>query len=329
MLPVFFILSITGVAWGQAPGFASLPGKAEPAAVTGLYRAIHSTGDLDRGWEFYRSVFGMQMTTESGAAATALRRPAKGAAGLWNLTNTQGSSFRNVFMKLPGVELGHELTEFTGIEQKAIRADLWDPGASVLILNVGNLDAALDLLKKSGGQIVSMEGKPVRVGGTRAVLARDPDGFLLELIESSKPERAIGVTVANLEATRRFYEDLLGFKIHTPARFENKALKLLGLTQGEYRVSSALVPGTSIRMEFYEFRKVTPSAPEPVRYRIQDPGALQLQLRVRGLDDLLEQSKKAGARFVSVDQKPIQAATSSRVFIADPDGNFAELVQPK
>jgi catechol 2,3-dioxygenase-like lactoylglutathione lyase family enzyme len=181
---------------------------------------------------------------------------------------------------------------------------------------------------------VSVDGKPVSYGGTRAAVARDPDGYLLELIESPKVGAAIGVTVANLEATRRFYEDLLGFKITSPAKFESKALKLVGLTQGEYRVSSALVPGTSIRVEFYEFRKLATSTgeritPQPVRYRMQDPGAPQFQFRVRDLDPLREESKRRAVPFLSVGQKPIQRAFGRFVFVTDPDGVLVEFVHPK
>ncbi len=271
-----------------------------------------------------------------GATATPLRPRAEGSSDpvVWDLTNTHGSRFRNVFMRIPGVNFGHELSEFTGIEQKAVRANPWDPGATMLIMNVGNLDASLDSLKKAGGEVLSSEGKPVSYGGTRAVIVRDPDGYLLELIESPKAAAAIGLTVGDIEATRRFYEDFLGFRIESPARFEDKALKLVGLTQGQYRVSSALVPGTSIRVEFYEFRKIAKSRrdqiePRPVRYRIQDPGAPQFQFRVRDLDHLLEESKRRGVPFVSVGQKPIERAFGRFVFVTDPDGVLVEFVHPK
>jgi catechol 2,3-dioxygenase-like lactoylglutathione lyase family enzyme len=334
-------LLIARVACAQAPGFASLPGEAEPAAVTGLFHWIHSTADVDRGWQFYHSVFGMELESSpfggnTGAAPSPPRPRAEASADpiIWDLTNTYGSHFRNAFMTIPGVHFGHELSEFSGIEQKAIRANLWDPGATMLILNVDRLDASLDALKKAGGEIVSGEGKPVSLDGTRAVIARDPDGYLLELIESPTPGAAIGVTVANVEQTRRFYEDLLGFKINSPTRFENQALKLVGLSGGEYRVSSALIPGTSIRIEFFEFRKVAGPAgeriaPHPVRYRMQDPGAPQFQFRVHDLDRLLEESKRRGVPFVSVGRKPIERAFGRFVFVTDPDGVLVEFVHPK
>jgi len=340
-LTAILTLLIVPVASAQAPGFGSLPGEAEPAAVTGLYHWIHSTADVERGWEFYHSVFGMELESSpfggnTGAAPRPPRPRAEASADpiIWDLTNTHGSRFRNVFMTIPGVPFGHELSEFSGIEQEAIRANLWDPGATMLILNVDNVDASLDAVKKQGGEIVSAGGKPVSLDGTRAVIVRDPDGYPLELIESSKPGAAIGVTVAKLEPTRQFYQDLLGFKIQSPVRFENKALKLVGLSGGEYRVSSALIPGASIRIEFYEFRNTAGPAGEPitthaVRYRIQDPGAPQFQFRVRDLDHLLEESKRRHVPFVSVGQRPIERAFGRFVFVTDPDGVLVEFVHPK
>jgi catechol 2,3-dioxygenase-like lactoylglutathione lyase family enzyme len=331
---------IARVACAQAPGFASLPGKAQPAAVTGLYHWIHSTADLDRGWEFYHSVFAVEFERSPfGGNAPAAQRPRPRAEAsadpmVWDLTNTRGSHFRNLFMTLPGVPFGYELSEFSGIEQRPIRANLWDPGATILILNVSHLDSSLDALKKAGGEIVSRGGKPVSLDGTKAVIARDPDGYLLELIESDKAHAAIGITVAHLEQTRRFYEDLLGFKIQSPALFESKALNLVGLTGGEYRVSSALIPGTSSRIEFFEFREAAGLAgeqitPHPLRYRIQDPGAPQFQFRVRDLDGLLEGCRRRGVSFLSVDGKPIERAFGRFVFVTDPDGIPMEFVHPK
>ena len=190
------------------------------------------------------------MSTEAGAppAAATLRPPGQRKyRPVRNLTNTQGSSFRNVFMISPGMELGpRKLTEFTGIEQKTIRGgylrDPRVPADTAMIIRYRSLNARpAEESLAARSRIEYRRQTRQRERCTRAVLARDPDGYLLELIESPKPEAAIGVTVSNPEATRRFYEDLLGFRIHTPARFETKALKLLGLTHGEYRVSSALV----------------------------------------------------------------------------------------
>jgi len=328
------IALLTVTASAHAPGFGAAPkNDGRTAAVTGLFNWIHSTADLDRSVEFYRSVFGLDLANSPFASAQAAPparvRPRTESSSdplVWDLTGTRGSRFRSAFLRLPGAAFGHELSEFLDIDQRPVRADIWAPGATMSIFHVRDVDRVVTALKKAGAEIITRGGMPVRVGQVRAVVARDPDGHLVQAVESATSGAAIGLTVTNLPATRRFYEDVLGFRLETPAAFERDARDLLGMDTGEYRVSAALVPGTSIRIEFYEFRGL-PST--PVRWRFQDPGAPQLQFRVRDLDALLAVSRRAGVPFVSAGQKPIQRAFGRFVFVTDPDGAFVEYVEEK
>jgi len=327
------IAVLTVTASAHAPGSGVAPvNDGRTAAVTGLFNWIHSTSDLDRGVAFYRGVFGLDLVSSPFAPAPAtaaaplrLRAETSSDPLVWDLTGTHGSRFRNAFMNLAGAPFGHELSEFTGIDQRTVRADIWNPGATMSIFHVRDVDRVVSALKEAGAEIITRGGAPVSVGGVRAVVARDPDGHLVQAVESGASGAAIGITVTSLAATRRFYEDVLGFKFETPAGFEREARDLLGMTTGEYRVSAALVPGTSIRIEFYEFRGL-PST--PVRWRFQDPGSPQFQFRVRDMDALLAASQRVGVPFVSAGQKPIQRPFGRFVFVTDPDGVFVEYVGP-
>jgi catechol 2,3-dioxygenase-like lactoylglutathione lyase family enzyme len=169
---------------------------------------------------------------------------------------------------------------------------------------------------------------------------RDPDGYLVQVIQASSDSlshasgsdavvgAAIGLTVSDLDKERAFYTSMLGFDIHSSPAFraDKPVLDLMGLRNGRLRVSSAYVPGTGARVEFYEFKDVSAS---PVRLRIQDPGAPQLQLRVRALDQLINDVQKAGYVFVSVGAKPIQRAFGRFVFAIDPNGVLVEFVEPR
>jgi len=327
------IALLTVAASAHAPGFGVAPtNDGRTAAVTGLFNWIHSTSDVDRGVAFYRRVFGFDLVNSpfaSTPAAPAPVRPRAEASSdplIWDLTGTHGSRFRNAFMRLPGAAFGHELSEFVDIDQRSVRANIWDPGATMSIFHVRDVDRVVTAMKEAGAEIITLGGAPVRVGRARAVVARDPDGHLVQAVESATSGAAIGLTVADLAATRRFYGDVLGFRLETPGRFERDARGLLGMEMGEYRVSAALVPGTSIRIEFYEFRGLPTTR---VSWRFQDPGAPQLQFRVRDLDALLAASRRAGVPFVSAGQKPIQRPFGRFVFVTDPDGVFVEYVHPK
>jgi len=84
---------------------------------------------------------------------------------------------------------------------------------------------------------------------------------------------------------------------------------------------------TVVMAEFTRAAAAKPAA-VPFEWRIQDVGSPQLQLEVSGLDALLERTKSAGYRVVSVGAKPIQRPFGRFVFAADPDGVLVEFVEP-
>ncbi|HSR09354.1 MAG TPA: VOC family protein, partial [Bryobacteraceae bacterium] len=259
------------------------------------------------------------------------------------LTNTGGARFRNVFLRLPNAAFGLELSEFNDIESRTLRPNFWDPGATTLILDVRDINAVLGAIRKAGAAIVTLSARPVEIGTTRervrSILVRDPDGYLIQVIQATPDSlkqaagvdvvvgAAIGVSVADLDKERAFYSAILGFDIQGAADFrsDKAVLDLIGLRKGRLRVSAAYIPGTRARIEFYQFKGVSGS---PVRLRIQDPGAPQLQLRVRELDALIQRVKEAGYTFVSVGAKPIQRAFGLFVFALDPNGVLVEFVEP-
>lgn len=353
MMRLIGFAAAAGIALGQAPGVAPLPPKpaAPSAAVTGIFNWIHSTADLDRGYVFYHEVFGLEMTNPQFGAIpgapppNAIRKRSEAIADpvIGELTNTGGARFRNVFLRLPNAAFGLELSEFNNIESRALRPNFWDPGATTLILEVRDINATLNAIRKAGAAIVTLSARPVEIGTTsgraRSILVRDPDGYLIQVIQATPDSlkraaggdvvagAAIGVSVADLDKERAFYSGILGFDIQGAADFrsDKAVLDLIGLRKGRLRLSAASIPGTQARVEFYEFKDVSGS---PVRLRIQDPGAPQLQLRVRELDPLIQRVKEAGYSFVSVGAKPIQRAFGRFVFALDPNGVLVEFVEP-
>ena len=338
---------------GQAPGLAPLPPApaASAAVATGIFNWIHSTADLDRGYAFYHEVFGIEMVNAVfGAIPGApppktIRKRSEAAADpiIGDLTNTKGARFRNVFMRLPNTPFGLELSEFNDIEARTVQPNLWDPGATTLILEVRDIDAVMAAVRKAGAPIVTSSAAPVNIGTAKAparsILIRDPDGYLIEIMQATPDSlshaeggdtvigAAIGLSLSDLDKERAFYSGMLGFAIHSGAGFkaDKAVLDWMGLRKGRVRISAAYVPGTQARVEFYEFQGVSGS---PVRLRIQDPGAPQLQLRVHDLDPLIDRVKQAGYTFVSIGAKPIQPAFGRFVFALDPNGVLVEFVEP-
>ena len=194
------LAAVAGIALGEAPGLAPLPAaQAAPrAAVTGIFNWIHSTADLDRGYAFYHEVFGLEMVNAPfGAIPGApppdtIRRRSEAIADpvIGELTNTRGARFRNVFLRLPSAPFGLELSEFNDIENRALRPNLWDPGATTLILEVRDIEAILAAIRKRRAAIVTLSAEPVNIGSTRApsrsILVRDPDGYLVQVIQAAR-----------------------------------------------------------------------------------------------------------------------------------------------
>jgi len=330
----------------QSSASAQSSAAAEPAA-RGLYNWVHTTADAERAFEFYRDVLGIGLAPSPfipGASASEGIRPVAEAGSdelVWDLTNTHGARFRTVFMRASNTPFGLELSEFFDIPREARAANPWDPGASRLIFAVRDLDAVMAVLRARAAPVVTLGGGAIETPTGRAVLVRDPDGYLIELrqapradIDRAAPDgpviaTSIGITVADIRAALLFYVDLLRLEVRASGRASSGELRLNGLEDGALAQTSMTIPrvgATVVLSEFDVPAGVTPA--QPFRWKIEDVGAPQFQLEVAGLDTLLERTTAAGYRFLSVGGKPIQRPFGRFVFAIDGDGVLVEYVEP-
>ncbi len=302
--------------------------------MRGIFNWIHGTRDAERAFDFYHDVFGIDLARSpfAGGEATPPEpiRPAAQAGSdplVWDLTDTHGSRFRTVFMRAPNTPFGLELSEFFDIERRDRAPNPWDPGASALVLYVRDFDAVVSTLKARGAPVVTLGGAPVTTPNGRAILVRDPDGCLIEVREGDR-ETSIEITVASLARAREFYETLLRFTVTGTRTATREQLRLRGLSAGTLTETSMTIPGTAVRVVLSEFR--LPAGTPPARrfdWKLQDVGSPQFQLEVSGLDALIDRTKKAGYKFLSVGAKPIQRAFGRFVFAIDPDAILVEFVE--
>jgi predicted enzyme related to lactoylglutathione lyase len=305
--------------------------------VRGIFNWIHGTRDAERAFAFYRDVFGIELARSPFAGrASAPPEPIRPAAQagsdplVWDLTNTHGSRFRTVFMRAPNTPFGLELSEFFDISRSDRAPNPWDPGASTLIFSVRDLDAVAARLKARGAPVVTLGGAPITTPSGRALLFRDPDGCLIEVRQSDAIDTSIGITVTSLARAREFYETLLGFTVTGTRKASIAELRLRGLSGGSLTETSMTVPGTAVRIVLSEFTLPAGTTPPAKRFdwKLQDVGSPQFQLEVSGLDALIDRTKSAGYRFLSVGAKPIQRAFGRFVFAIDPDAVLVEFVEP-
>jgi len=301
-----------------------------------LTKYIIGVADLDKSYAFYHAL-GVELDRPA-----ALGKPAPLPGMLLKLVDVPaGTKFRNAMLKIPGADFALEVTEFTGMDVHPGKPRLYDPGASLLILTVRNVDAALAAAKGAGAEVVTTGGVPLGVGpktANRAVFVKDPDSFYVELVQPAQLPATtapagsniigarFGSIVADAEKAAQFYRDTFGLeaKVNDWTSNEN-LLKLSGLTGGQLRNASVTVPGTTLAWSFFEFK--TPGI-NPYKLRIPDPGAPAIGFQVKDIGAASAEMKAKGGAVITTGDGRMQMPTGDAVaFTRDPNGILVELAQ--
>jgi len=301
------------------------------APVVGMLNYIHATNHLETTLAFYHDVFGLDAPEP---------RPLL-SPGVPALTNSPGVKLRLATLHFPNTAFGFELTEFSGVDRKPGQPRHTDPGAALIALRVKDMEPVLAAVKKMNVPIITTSGGPVTIenpnGKLRAMLIRDPDGYVVEVAESAPPAgvtapgnvygASMGLTVADMESTKKFYHDLLGFDLKGNMEFSSNPaiLDLTGARHAKNREMTAIVPGTKALMAFYEYQGIPRT---PFHLRVPDPGAPAMALRVKDLDGLLKRMRAAGVIVTSANGEVAQFSPTIRnIFVEDPNGLNIELFE--
>jgi catechol 2,3-dioxygenase-like lactoylglutathione lyase family enzyme len=318
---------LAGVAFAQT-GTAPAEGP-----VVGMLNYIHATENLDRTLAFYHDVFSLDAP-----APRPLNSP-----GVPALTNSPGVKLRLSTLHFPNTAFGFELTEFSNVDRKPGTPKHTDPGAALIALRVKDMTPVLAAVKKLNTPIITTSGGPVAIktptGMLRVMLIRDPDGYVVEVAESSPPAgvttdgnvygATMGLTVADMESTKKFYHDLLGFDLKGDMEFSSNPaiLDLTGAPHARNRELIAAVPGTKATIAFYEYQGIPRT---PFHLRVPDPGAPAIALRVVDLDGLLKRMRAAGVIVTSASGEIAQFSPTIRnIFVEDPNGLNIELFESR
>jgi catechol 2,3-dioxygenase-like lactoylglutathione lyase family enzyme len=134
----------------------------------------------------------------------------------------------------------------------------------------------------------------------------------------------IGICVADIERSRRFYCDLLGFTLEHDLDVEGEPsdtlLRLRGTTlHAEYLTRDG------VRIELLAFAS-PPAPPRPDR-PLNQYGLTHLSFRVADLDAVLDGLRASGERVLEETVVRFPEWQSAACFIVDPDGQLIELVQ--
>jgi catechol 2,3-dioxygenase-like lactoylglutathione lyase family enzyme len=309
---------------------SAAPAPAQPKApVVGFMHAIHATTDVEATLAFYRDVFGLNGQ---------VRPFANDAVPI--LTDSPGVSLRVSMLNLPGNGFNFELTQFSNVERHPAQPQISDPGAPHMKILVRDLEPIVAAVRKHSAPILTRSGAPISVttslGSVKAIFVRDPDGYIVEAIQTPAAADApagnmlgsiMGVTVADMDASLKFWHGLLGFELTGDTKFSTDPamLDLMGLEKGgSFRTVAGVVPGSKARIEFTEFKGMPR---KPFDLRVPDPGASGMAIRVAGIADLLPRLKAEGVRVISRNGELVEwSATVRNVFVKDPNGLNIELV---
>lgn len=313
---------------------APQPAAAPAGDVIGVGNFAHIVADMDRALGFYRDVLGLTVT------GTIPYAPNDAVA---KFGHTEGGQSRVSVLRVPGLAMGIELIEYKDIARTPQRPHFVDPGAANMAFRVSGLDTLFPKIKSYPGvNILTAEGKPVTLttpnGTLHAVFVQDPDGFVVELLDTPNPPAgstpgsviagsAFEATVRDTEQTAKFYKDLLGFNVTVGAAFnDNKDMAATaGAPGASFRQSRATIPGTTVPFTLIEFKNAKRKA---LSGRTQDPGTTVLQLVVRDVTALTARLKAAGVPTVTTGGEPVQVSPTLKIAIVkDPNNMLLELVE--
>ncbi len=280
---------------------------------------------------FYRQVFGFQVLSPIG-------RPAISGA-MDKLNNVSNAKYRLATVQLPSTGLLLRFSEATSIERTSRSPRQTDPGQTLLRFLVTDLSVVVANLQRAGAQFVNAAGAPVpapRSGAPGPFLARDPDGYLIEVARGEGSQASnvgaaaspvldvrLVMTTEDTDKKLAFYKDLLGMDV-APGMW-TKA----GTGAAEVRQSvTKEIGGPGRLLEFQEFRNAGEKT--PFRPRVYDPAAAMVSVIVRDLAAVVKLVQAANLPIITAGAEPVAIGTVGslkRIVVQDPDGTYVELVE--
>src|SRR6185437_8683685 len=300
--------------------------------VISLSHFIHAVTRLAPTTSFYHELFGLEIPAPRPFAGDG---PAK-------LNNVDGLTLSTAFPIIKPDKVRMEFTEFHNVERKGKQALPTDPGSIQLVLHVRDLDSVVDAAKRLSAPVVTTGAAPVSIdtvnGPRRAIVIRDPDGYMVRVIEDTPEEAttagqlqagvALDVGVTNLKDTMKWYQEDLGMTANGDTQFRSdKAMTELvgGPAKSEYREASVQLPMSNAHLIFTEWRGMPRTK---FHERVPDPGAGGFVARVSDLNGMVKMFRAQNIHLESKGNAPVWfGKTVYDVFIEDPNGVNLELFQ--
>jgi catechol 2,3-dioxygenase-like lactoylglutathione lyase family enzyme len=292
---------------------------------------IHVVADVEKSVAFYRDAVGFELKDPAVPAARALIRLAAAS-------NPKAVAKRVAAFAIPGSEMSFVLVELANGGGTPFTQRLYDPGVTRFSIQVRDIDAAFNRVKDKGILVDTTGGAPVYTqrprNNTRAVMMRDPDGFVFEFVQGDPlPQSDVpaasniinarsSLAIADTDKSLAFYRDLLGYAARPSSVVNEAVLALEGTPSATAKSTSTSPPGSSNVWFLWEFSNIERTMRAP---RVQDPGASALSLLVENLPALIQRMKRAGVK-VELDVTMLAQGGRGAV-VRSPDGLLIELIE--
>jgi catechol 2,3-dioxygenase-like lactoylglutathione lyase family enzyme len=156
--------------------------QAPPTANVIGVRVRLTVADVDKALPLYRDALGLKVRSVDAF---------KNDPDVNNMLGLAADSqYRVGMLEVPATGLVFEVIDFKGVDRKVVRGRIQDPGSTRIQLQVRDVDAAIDALKRHGGAVVSTDGTTVNLPGrggaaTKVAIVRDPDNLFLVLLQTA------------------------------------------------------------------------------------------------------------------------------------------------
>jgi catechol 2,3-dioxygenase-like lactoylglutathione lyase family enzyme len=156
--------------------------QAPPTANVIGVRVRLTVDNVDKALSLYRDTLGMKVRSVDAF---------KKDPDVNRMLGLSDGQYRAAMLEVPTTGLVFELIDFMGVDRRIVRGSIQDPGSTRIQLQVRDVDAAIEALKRSGGAVVSSGGATVNLPGrggatTKVAIVRDPDNLFLVLLPAPR-----------------------------------------------------------------------------------------------------------------------------------------------
>jgi catechol 2,3-dioxygenase-like lactoylglutathione lyase family enzyme len=314
-------ITIGNIAQAQGPGREQAPA---PRPLVGETMPVG--GDMAKTIHFYHDLLGLECRSGDPRVRTTWydTRPF-----LEDMYGAVGGPLRNVTFLTPaspfmmgGQEMAIEPIEWKNAKGKPLNLKPQDPGATLMIFHVTDIDRVTGYLKQGGAKVVTTGGAPVAVGVNRSIVFDDGNGFFVELVQPAKlpeqlaPQAANAprsfvygldttVTVADIDKSVQFFRDVMGLNVNVDPSFhaDAKRLQALGMKSAQYREAAIAWPDRTPQLNLVQYKGVEQKTLTPL---VADPNATIMRIFVSDMVPVLAKVKaNPEAKIMNVSGAPV------------------------